>query len=118
MALKGRLPNPTVIWDQRLATVALKFAQELASRGELSHRDLEGKKAADRALKEGLGVGIVGEILGSGERWEDVLTAWEKSPPHRQILEDAQWSRWGGARVPWGKTWIYVVLFWSPEITE
>lgn len=91
---------------------ARDFAEELASRGELSHRDHLQRGVEFRA--SALGPGLAGEVLGYGPSPESVFAAWLASPTHRHVLETPAWTRWGIGTARWGSGLIVVAIFWGP----
>lgn len=94
-----------------LAKVSKMRAQEMADLGILSHRDDEGKGPAERWAKAGGTRGLIGEIIGSGSQFEDIITGWLNSPPHNSVLRGKEWISFGLGVARLNQVWVVVVLF-------
>ena len=101
-------PTPHPLLDQS----AQAFAQELAQRGQLSHRDRLQLGPEHRASR--LGLGVAGEVLGYGWDPRLVFQAWLESPGHRRVLLNEAWQYVGLGLAPWGQGHIVVMVFWAP----
>ncbi len=91
---------------------AQAFARELASRGELSHRDSLRRGPEHRAAV--MGLGLAGEVLGYGPQPAEVFDAWLKSPGHRRVLDNPVWRFFGVGVEPLGNGHVVVIVFWAP----
>lgn len=95
-----------------LSKTALSYSQELKARGVLSHKDLSGKRAAQRFYDHSGMFNEVGEILGAGPEVDDIFAAWLKSPSHKALLEDPSWKYIGYGITPYSGGILVVVLFY------
>lgn len=101
-------------WDPDLALVVLERARELATEGQLSHQDAQGRGPGMQAVALGLPRGEYGEVLGVGASPEAVWRAWLASDPHREVLLEPGWQTWASASVTLEATSVWVVRFWKP----
>lgn len=106
------LPPP--VRDPRLDRLCALRAAELAGLGALSHDDAEGRGPGLQALASGYPPGLFGEVLGTGPDLEQVWRAWLASPPHRSVLLQAGWTRWGAGWARRGAAAVWVLRFWQP----
>jgi hypothetical protein len=103
--------------DPVLERTAALFAAELKDRGVLTHRGKRYKTALQRYQAQGGTTVRIGEILGSGSEWEQVVEAWLESPQHYEVLFDERWTHQGLGTADLGNLRIWVVLFNRQELT-
>jgi hypothetical protein len=114
--LRGRQGLPELATDPLLQQTAAAYAADLASRGVLSHVDQLGGRALQRFRGHGGTAALVGEILGSGLDFRAVVSVWEHSPSHREVVCNPLWTHCGGSSVRCGETGVWVVMFASRRI--
>lgn len=73
--------------DPSLMEAAAEYAEELKSRGALSHYGADGTTPPERAQMAGYGGGNVAEALAAGYPDADsTVEAWMESPAHRDVV--------------------------------
>ncbi|HOL40802.1 MAG TPA: CAP domain-containing protein [Methanospirillum sp.] len=132
---KGLRP---LIWDENLANIAEKYAEESARTGRLSHTDKNGDGPSERAkqtgypvtkdIEGGVRIGIaenlayIGTGMVAGVGYVDptngtaigqaLMDGWMKSPGHRKNILDPLADRFG-AGLFWNGEYYYAVSeFW------
>ena len=101
-------------WDPDLAASCEGRAAELAAGGQLSHTDAQGRGPGLQAMALGLPPGDYGEVLGSGLSAAAVWAAWLASPPHRAVLLEPGWTKWGVGTAVYGDVTVFVLRLWRP----
>jgi len=87
---------PPLIWDERLARVALRHSEAMARRGFFGHFDPEGIGPFERMRRAGISYRAAGENVAAGQsRGIQVYDDWMKSPPHRRNLENCVYTHHG-----------------------
>jgi hypothetical protein len=104
--------------DPVLQRAAARYARELAGRGVLSHRDLEGGNVLDRLQAEGGTTTLAGEILGSGPGPAEVCAAWGASGSHRSVALGTHWTHVGAGCAARGTRQVWVVIFAARRIAD
>lgn len=95
-------------WDDRLASSAQRYAEELARRGTLSHQGEGAGSLLDRLKAVGYPLRRAGENLAAGQDdLADVLAQWLTSRAHCENLMQAEFRDVGLACVngPGGPEW-------------
>ena len=100
--------------DPEINAACQERADQLAAGGALSHTDSFGRAPAEQMLSLGFDAGEWAEILGAGPDWKALLTGWNNSPSHRDVLETHGWVRFGWGQAMVGTTLVAVVRFWRP----
>jgi serine protease len=78
---------PAVVMNEALCRAAAAHAQEMATRGVLTHTGADGSNPGDRISRTGYRWRTWGEIVGQGQRTPAaVVQAWMDSPGHRAII--------------------------------
>jgi len=79
-----------VVVDETLQEAAQRHAEEMASRGKMSHTGADGSNVADRIVDLGYRYRRCGENIAYGQYTPElVMRGWLTSPPHRKnILGD------------------------------
>lgn len=76
-----------LIWDTRLADVAVAYSIDMEQRNFFSHVDPDGKNLSARLQARNISYSYSGESLAHGHRTpESVVTAWMNSAGHRNAL--------------------------------
>lgn len=109
--LEQRLP--VAVLDVPITDLCRRRAHELARSGQLSHVDDQGRGPAMQMRAAGAPLGEYGEVLGVGP-WEQVWAAWLASAPHRAVVSDPRWVRWGWGVDTEGPSPVWVLRFWAP----
>jgi uncharacterized protein YkwD len=87
-------------WDDRLASLARRFSEQMARQNFFSHFDRDGKSVADRANSARIkNWSRIGENLFYCEGVDDfdslAVRGWMKSAGHRQNILDNSWTTTG-----------------------
>ena len=104
--------------DPVLEGVAREYAQALAARGVLAHRDDQGRNALERVQAGGGTSTLVGEILGSGVDPAEICSAWGASDSHRNVVLNPLWTHLGIGCASAGARQVWVVLFAAQRMAE
>ena len=107
---------PILRVDPVLERSAADYAAELAESGVLSHVDALGRRALQRVRDHGGTAVLIGEILGSGPDVRSIISAWEQSISHSEVVVNSLWTHYGVASVPHDRNRVWVVLFASHRI--
>ena len=103
-------------YDSALHAAAEDLALRMAEAGALAH-DPEAF-----ALRRYRGVGgtgtRVGEVLGAGADIAEIRASWLRSPAHRSVIQDPQWTHAGAAIVASGDSQVVVLMFTRHGIRE
>jgi uncharacterized protein YkwD len=92
---KGRL-IPLLVNDNRLNIAAQKHADEMASRGILSHVGANGSSAGERMMKEGWKGKTWGENIALGQKSaSSVMDSWMRSAGHKANILDPSFKAFG-----------------------
>jgi uncharacterized protein YkwD len=85
-----------LIWDERLAGLARKYSQTMATKGYFGHIDPSGDDPFDRMRNAGIRFRAAGENLAAGQtRGRQVYDDWMKSRHHRDVIEDCVYTHYG-----------------------
>lgn len=85
-----------LVWDARLAAVALRHSKDMSRRGYFSHTNPEGEDPFDRIRRAGLRFRAASENLAMGQRTgNETFEAWMGSRGHRRNLEHCVYTRVG-----------------------
>jgi uncharacterized protein YkwD len=96
-------------WDPRAAAVAKAHSRDMFERDYFSHTSPDGRKMRDRLEARGITYSEAGENIAWGqETGRAVLTAWLRSPGHRQNIERPGYTHHGVAKV--GPYWTHVFI--------
>ena len=110
-ALRERSGLKELKQDSILRLTAIGYAEALLTRNHLSHRDPIEKTALDRVRAHGGTNTIVGEIIGSGPDLDQVLSAWEESSRHLEVILKPSWTHMGAGLASGSDRRIWVILF-------
>jgi uncharacterized protein YkwD len=108
---KGLAP---LVWDDRVAAVALAHSQDMVDRHYYGHINPDGENAGDRLDEAGYGWSWWGENYCYG--FSTATTAynfWINSAPHQANIESGNFTHHGVGRV--GSVWTHV--FTKPRTT-
>jgi len=87
---------PALQWDERLASSAQLFAQELAQRDSLSHEGKAARSLRERLRASAYSARMAGENLAAGlETLQDTVDQWLSSPGHCENLMQADFADMG-----------------------
>lgn len=93
--------RPDLTWNPRLATIAERHAQAMATQRFFDHVDPQGRSVGQRATAGGYRFRVVGENLAAGHTSvADAMRGWLLSLSHCTNLIDARFTEFGIARVP------------------
>jgi uncharacterized protein YkwD len=85
-----------LVWDARLAAVALRHSKDMYRRGYFSHTNPEGEDPFDRIRRAGLRFRAAAENLAAGQHiGAETFEAWMGSRGHRRNLENRVYTRVG-----------------------
>lgn len=94
--------------DSRLSAAAKAHAQDMVSNNYLSHTDLDGGSAGDRALAAGYDWNFMAENIARGYTSNArVVRAWMNSPSHAANMVDPRAEDFGLGRV--NDTWVLML---------
>lgn len=97
-----------LVEDSRLSLAAQGHAQDMVTNGYLSHTDLQGGSAGDRALAAGYDWNFIAENIAQGFYSNaSVIQAWMNSPPHHDNMLDERAEDFGLGRV--NGTWVLML---------
>ncbi len=93
--------RPDLTWNGRLALIAERHAQAMASQNFFDHVDPQGRSVGQRATAGGYRFRVVGENLAAGHSSVDeAMRGWLLSLSHCTNLIDARFTEFGIAKVP------------------
>jgi len=85
-----------LIWDERLARLARKYSESMATKGFFGHIDPDGNSPFDRMHHAGIHFLAAGENLAVGQtKGIQVFGDWLDSPPHRAVIENRVYTHYG-----------------------
>lgn len=94
--------------DPRLTLAAQAHAQDMVDNNYLSHTDLDGGRAGDRALAVGYDWNFIAENIAAGfSSNAAVVDAWMNSPGHAANMVDVRAEDFGLGRV--ANTWVLML---------
>lgn len=94
--------------DPRLTLAAQAHAQDMIDNNYLSHTDLDGGRAGDRALAVGYDWNFIAENIAAGfSSNAAVIDAWMDSPGHAANMVDVRAEDFGLGRV--ANTWVLML---------
>lgn len=99
---------PELTWSEQLAEAALRHAQEMAARGELSHRFEGEPRLRQRVAETGLRFNEVAENVAYNSRIDDAHQGLMHSPGHRANILNPRFNA-AGVAVVWRGRRAYVV---------
>ena len=87
---------PSLAWDGRVADVALRHSQDMASRHFFGHTNPDGVDPFARLRAAGIAYSTAGENIAEGQdSAREVFRAWMNSAPHRRNIENCAFTRHG-----------------------
>jgi uncharacterized protein YkwD len=91
-------PAQPLSWNPRLTEAALAHSDDMAEKHYFDHRQPDGSKPSDRALRAGYRYARVGENIASGQRdVAEAMTAWLASPGHCANIMNPRFTEMGAA---------------------
>ena len=91
-------PAPTLVWDARLETAAVRHSEDMARRGFFDHRGSDGASTGERVTRAGYEWRVVGENIARHQRTvAEVVEDWLESPAHCRQLMDPGFLEIGAA---------------------
>jgi uncharacterized protein YkwD len=106
----------TLVWDRRLAALALRHSQDMARRQFFDHTNPDGLGPFDRMERAGLRYHAAAENLAMGATTGDeVFEGWMHSRGHRRNLENCIYTRIGIGR--YDDYWSCELAKLTPEST-
>lgn len=86
----------SLVWDDRLAAIALAHSQDMAQNGYFSHRDPLGRDLMDRMQAAGIQLRAAAENLALGPRTgREAFTGWRGSPGHNHNMMNCLYTHHG-----------------------
>ena len=83
-------------WDDRIATVAQRHNEDMASHHYFAHNNLEGRTPFDRLRAAHVTFRGAAENIASGQlTGSQVFNGWLNSPGHRRNIEDCSYTHHG-----------------------
>lgn len=105
---RGAAGAVSVTEDPRLTAAAQAHAQDMIDNNYLSHVDLDGGRAGDRALAVGYDWNFIAENIAAGFNSNAaVVEAWMDSPGHAANMVDVRAEDFGLGRV--ANTWVLLL---------
>jgi uncharacterized protein YkwD len=99
-------------WDSRAAAVAQAHSRDMFEQDYLTHGWSDGGSTWKRLAARGVTYSRAGENIAWGQATGSaVLTAWLRSPGHRENIENAKYTHHGVAKV--GTYWTHI--FFRPR---
>lgn len=93
---RSELGCKPLVWDERLARVALRHAQAMARQGFFSHVDRAGNDPFDRLRRAGIRFRAAAENIAMGQAdAPEVHAGWMRSRGHRKNLENCEYTHHG-----------------------
>jgi hypothetical protein len=106
---RAREGCPRLVWDGRVAAVAVAHSRDMARRGYFSHVSPEGRDPFDRLDTAGIRYTRAAENIAHGQRTGDAVFAeWVASPGHRANMLDCRFTHHGVGRE--GVVWTHVLI--------
>jgi len=98
-----------LVWDSRAAAVAEAHSQDMSDQDYLTHGWSGGGSTWNRLAARGVTYSRAGENIAWGQpTGSAVLTAWLRSPGHRENIENARYTHHGVGKV--GTYWTHIFL--------
>ena len=106
---RGSIGATALIWDDRVAQVALAHSQDMATRGFFSHTNPDGLSPFDRLSAAGISYTTAGENIAYGfSSATSVYQAWMGSSGHRANIENPAYTHHGVGR--YGTYWTHLFI--------
>jgi len=100
---------PELIWDRRVAGVALNHSADMVSRNFFDHTNPDEKDPFDRLKESRLDFSRAAENIAFGPKTgREAFDTWMRSPAHRQNMLDRSFTRHGVGRVK--DRWTHVLV--------
>lgn len=91
-------PAQPLSWNPRLTQAALAHSDDMAEKHYFDHRQPDGSKPSDRAMRAGYSWARVGENIASGQRdVAEAMAAWLASPGHCANIMNPRFTEMGAA---------------------
>ena len=109
-------PAPPLKLSDKLASVALGHAADMARHGYFEHEDLAGHSPAERVRAVGYPEKLVGENIAYGPKsTEEVVQGWLDSPGHCENIMDPRFGEMGigyaaGLATKHGLYWVQLLV--------
>lgn len=108
-------PSATPLqWNDKLATAALKHAEDMVRRDYFSHKSKSGSTMSDRVRREHYDYRAIGENIAFTMDVRKGVELWLNSPGHCANLMNAEFTEMGGAfavsgKQAWKPRWVQVL---------
>ncbi len=90
---------PELIWDRRVAGVALNHSADMVSRNFFDHTNPDGKNPFERLEESRLYFSSAAENIALGPKTgREAFDTWMRSPGHRKNMLDSRFTRHGVGR--------------------
>jgi uncharacterized protein YkwD len=100
---------PELIWDRRVAGVAMNHSADMASRNFFDHTNPDGKNPFERLKESRLDFSGAAENIALGPKTgREAFHTWMQSPGHRKNMLDSRFTRHGLGRVR--DRWTHVLV--------
>jgi uncharacterized protein YkwD len=106
---RAREGCPRLVWNERVAAVAVAHSRDMDQRGYFSHVSPEGRDPFHRLEAAGIRYARAAENIAHGTRTGDsVFAEWVASPGHRSNMLDCRFTHHGVGRE--GVVWTHVLI--------
>lgn len=95
----------------KLKLSAQYYAEVLAKKGILQHKDTSSRRALERYQEQGGTALQVGEVLAWAKDLDQAIDGWQKSPSHYKIISNLKWTHCALGRAKYKNAYVYVLLF-------
>jgi uncharacterized protein YkwD len=100
---------PELIWDGKVAVVALKHSTDMVSRNFFDHTNPDGKNPFERLKESKLDFSGAAENIAFGPRTGlEAFEIWMRSPGHRKNMLDGRFTRHGVGCL--GNRWTHLLI--------
>jgi uncharacterized protein YkwD len=98
-----------LVWDSRAAAVAQAHSRDMFHQRYFSHTSPDGRSMRERLAARGITYSRAGENIAWGQvTGSAVLTAWLRSPGHRENIENGSYTHHGVGKA--GTYWTHVFI--------
>ena len=100
---------PELIWDRKVARVAMNHSADMASRNFFDHTNPDGKGPFGRLKEARVDFSGAAENIAVGPKTgREAFDTWMQSPGHRKNMLDSRFTRHGLGRVK--DRWTHVLI--------
>jgi len=100
---------PELIWDRRVAKVALNHSEDMASRNFFDHTNPDGNNPFERLKESRVNSSAAAENIALGPKTGlEAFDTWMRSSGHRKNMLDSRFTRHGVGRIR--DRWTHVLI--------